>query len=143
MNRLFVNIKVDREERPDIDQIYQAAHQLITRRSGGWPLTMFLTPEGKPFFGGTYFPKRSRYNRPGFDDVLARVAEVWAGQRAQVMAQGDELVHALADALTVRRADDGAQAGAGDRTDALQTTAARAASGLRDALMPAFDRVAC
>jgi uncharacterized protein YyaL (SSP411 family) len=141
MNRLFVNIKVDREERPDIDQIYQAAHQLITRRSGGWPLTMFLTPEGKPFFGGTYFPKRSRYNRPGFDDVLARVAEVWAGQRAQVMAQGDELVHALADALTVRRADDGAQAGAGDRTDALQTTAARAASGLRDALMPAFDQV--
>ena len=97
MNELFVNIKVDREERPDIDQIYQAAHQLITRRSGGWPLTMFLTPEGKPFFGGTYFPKRSRYNRPGFDDVLTRVAEVWAGQRAQVMAQGDELVHAADD----------------------------------------------
>jgi uncharacterized protein YyaL (SSP411 family) len=76
MNRHFVNIKVDREERPDIDQIYQAAHQLITRRSGGWPLTMFLTSEGKPFFGGTYFPKRSRYNVPGFDDLLARVAEV-------------------------------------------------------------------
>jgi uncharacterized protein YyaL (SSP411 family) len=102
---------------------------------------MFLTPEGKPLFGGTYFPKRSRYNRPGFDDVLARVAEVWAGQRAQVMAHGDELVHALADALAVRRADDRAQAGAGDRTDALQTTAAWAASGLRDALMPAFDQV--
>jgi hypothetical protein len=141
MNRHFVNIKVDREERPDIDQIYQAAHQLITRRSGGWPLTMFLTPEGKPFFGGTYFPKRSRYNRPGFDDMLSRVAEVWAAQRVQIMAQGDELVRALADALAVRHADDGSQAGAGDRTDALQMAAARAATGLRDALMPAFDQI--
>ena len=67
MNRHFVNIKVDREERPDIDRIYQTAHQLLTRRAGGWPLTMFLTPEGKPFFGGTYFPKRSRYSLPGFE----------------------------------------------------------------------------
>lgn len=141
MNRHFVNIKVDREERPDIDQIYQAAHQLITRRSGGWPLTMFLTPEGKPFFGGTYFPKRSRYNRPGFDDVLARVAEVWAAQRVQVMAQGEELVCALADALAVRRADDGVQVGADVRADTLQKAAARAATGLRDALMLAFDEV--
>ena len=58
MNAHFVNIKVDREERPDLDQIYQTAHALLTRRSGGWPLTMFLTPDGAPFFGGTYFPKR-------------------------------------------------------------------------------------
>ena len=58
MNADFVNIKVDREERPDLDQIYQTAHALLTRRSGGWPLTMFLTPDGAPFFGGTYFPKR-------------------------------------------------------------------------------------
>src|SRR6202008_1225029 len=56
MNRNFVNIKVDREERPDIDQIYQTAHQMLTQRGGGWPLTMFLTPDQKPFFGGTYFP---------------------------------------------------------------------------------------
>ena len=117
MNRHFVNIKVDREERPDIDQVYQSAHQLITGRSGGWPLTMFLTPEGKPFFGGTYLPKRSRYNRQGFDDLLARVAEVWAAQRAEVVAQGEELVRALADALAVRHADDGVQVGAGDRID--------------------------
>jgi uncharacterized protein YyaL (SSP411 family) len=141
MNRHFVNIKVDREERPDIDQIYQAAHQLITGRSGGWPLTMFLTPEGKPFFGGTYFPKRSRYNRQGFDDVLARVAEVWAARRVEIMAQGEELVRVLADALAVRHADDGLQVGAGDRTDALQKAAAQAATGMRDALMPAFDEV--
>ena len=57
MNRLFVNIKVDREERPDLDQIYQAAHQLLTQRGGGWPLTVFLTPDQTPFFAGTYFPK--------------------------------------------------------------------------------------
>ena len=133
MNRHFVNIKVDREERPDIDQIYQTAHQLIARRSGGWPLTMFLTPAGKPFFGGTYFPKSARYDRPGFDDVLARVAEVWGAQREQVMAQGDELVRALAETLPVRHA--------GDRIDALPKAAAQAARGLRDALMQAFDAV--
>ena len=58
MNELFVNIKVDREERPDLDRVYQAAHYVFVRRAGGWPLTMFLTPEGEPFFGGTYFPRR-------------------------------------------------------------------------------------
>jgi len=74
MNRLFVNIKVDREERPDLDQIYQTAHQMLTRRSGGWPLTMFLSPDGTPFFGGTYFPKGPRYGLPGFADLCQRVA---------------------------------------------------------------------
>src|SRR3569623_137939 len=61
MNRLYVNVKVDREERPDLDQLYQGVHQMLTRRSGGWPRTMFLTPDGTPFFAGTYFPKTSRY----------------------------------------------------------------------------------
>src|SRR6201989_3429828 len=61
MNERYVNIKVDREERPDLDQIYQTAHGLLTRRSGGWPLTMFLTPAGAPFYAGTYFPKEGRY----------------------------------------------------------------------------------
>ena len=146
MNRHFVNIKVDREERPDIDQIYQTAHQLIARRAGGWPLTMFLTPEGKPFFGGTYFPKRSRHGLPGFDDLLQRVAEVWRSQREQVLAQGDELVAALAATLPARQDgagigadDDGSHAGPGDRADALHETAALAAQGLRNALMQAFD----
>ncbi|HWP87601.1 MAG TPA: thioredoxin domain-containing protein, partial [Burkholderiales bacterium] len=60
MNDLFINVKVDREERPDLDQIYQAAHTLLTRRNGGWPLTMFLMPDQTPFFGGTYFPKTAR-----------------------------------------------------------------------------------
>ena len=69
MNRLFVNVKVDREERPDIDQIYQTAHQMLAQRPGGWPLTMFLSPDGTPFFGGTYFPKTARPGRPGFADL--------------------------------------------------------------------------
>src|SRR5947208_762736 len=76
MNELFVNIKVDREERPDIDQIYMAAlHHL--GEHGGWPLTMFLTPDGEPFWGGTYFPKTSRYGKPAFADLLREVARVF------------------------------------------------------------------
>lgn len=95
MNALFVNIKVDREERPDIDQIYQTAHHLLTQRAGGWPLTMFLTPDGKPFFGGTYFPKAPRYNLPGFTGLLERVAEVYRTQRSEIDVQNDELVRVL------------------------------------------------
>jgi uncharacterized protein len=67
MNQHFVNIKVDREERPDIDQIYQMALYMLTRRNGGWPLTIFLTPDQSPFFGGTYFPKAPRHGLPGRD----------------------------------------------------------------------------
>ena len=77
MNQLFVNIKVDREERPDLDKIYQVAQQLITHGSGGWPLTMFLAPdEQAPFFGGTYFPKEPRHGLPAFSDLLRRVFEM-------------------------------------------------------------------
>jgi len=75
MNRLFVNIKVDREERPDVDSIYQSALALLTQQPGGWPLTMFLTPKAEPFWGGTYFPPDARYGRPGFASVLQRIAE--------------------------------------------------------------------
>jgi uncharacterized protein YyaL (SSP411 family) len=99
MNRLFVNIKVDREERPDLDQIYQTAHQMLTRRSGGWPLTMFLAPDGTPFFGGTYFPKVSRYGLPGFADLCQRVAEAFRDRRADIAAQAPELREALADTV--------------------------------------------
>ncbi len=76
MNDLFVNIKVDREERPDIDQIYMAALHLLGEH-GGWPLTMFLTPKGEPFWGGTYFPNTSRYGKPAFTDVLRHVARIF------------------------------------------------------------------
>ncbi len=71
MNELFVNVKVDREERPDLDRIYQTAHQMLTQRGGGWPLTMFLSPrDQRPFFGGTYFPPEPRHGMPAFTDVL-------------------------------------------------------------------------
>ena len=73
MNRLFVNIKVDREERPDLDQIYQAALQVLTGRAGGWPLTLFLAPDQTPFFGGTYFPREPRFGLPGITQVLEDV----------------------------------------------------------------------
>ena len=74
MNAHFVNIKVDREERPDLDQIYQTAHYMLTRKNGGWPLTMFLAPDQIPFFAGTYFPSTARYNLPGFMELIPRVA---------------------------------------------------------------------
>jgi uncharacterized protein len=96
MNELFVNIKVDREERPDLDKIYQVAQQMLTHGSGGWPLTMFLTPQEQPFFGGTYFPKEPRYGMPAFRDLLRRVAEYYREQGEEIAAQSRELHAALA-----------------------------------------------
>ncbi|MBU0725682.1 MAG: thioredoxin domain-containing protein [Alphaproteobacteria bacterium] len=89
MNRLFVNIKVDREERPDIDHIYQSALAMLGEQ-GGWPLTMFLTPDGEPFWGGTYFPSEARYGRPSFASVLEAIAEAHAKdpERVQRNVQG-------------------------------------------------------
>ena len=81
MNRLFVNIKVDREERPDIDKIYQTAHQLLAQRPGGWPLTVFLTPAGlEPFFAGTYFPRQPRHGLPAFSELLTGVERAYRQQ---------------------------------------------------------------
>ena len=96
MNELFVNIKVDREERPDIDQIYQLAQAMLTQRNGGWPLTMFLTPEQLPFFGGTYFPPAPRYGMPGFPEVLRRVREHYDGHKEEMREQGLQVAAALA-----------------------------------------------
>ncbi|MDP1651486.1 MAG: thioredoxin domain-containing protein [Rhodocyclaceae bacterium] len=98
MNRLFVNIKVDREERPDLDQIYQAAHQMLTGRHGGWPLTLFLTPEGTPFYGGTYFPREARYGLPGFTGLCEQIGEIWRTRRHDIEAQNKELLGALRQA---------------------------------------------
>jgi len=99
MNRLFVNVKVDREERPDLDQIYQAAHQLLTQRAGGWPLTLFLSADGTPFFGGTYFPGTPRYGMPGFAELCERIAAIWREKRADIAAQNAEVLEALARTL--------------------------------------------
>jgi uncharacterized protein YyaL (SSP411 family) len=95
MNADFVNIKVDREERPDLDQIYQTAHALMTRRSGGWPLTVFMTPDGAPYFAGTYFPRESRYGMPGFLEILPRIAAAYREQGPAIAEQGGRLARAL------------------------------------------------
>jgi uncharacterized protein len=96
MNHLFVNIKVDREERPDLDRIYQTALQLLSRRTGGWPLTMFLAPDTRvPFFGGTYFPREPRYGIPAFREVLERVAAFYRSQRNTLEEQNAELMQAF------------------------------------------------
>jgi len=94
MNENFVNIKVDREERPDLDQIYMSAVQMMTGQ-GGWPMTMFLTPEGVPFYGGTYFPPADRYNMPGFPRVLSSVAEAYRSQPAQVVSTASAMLGEL------------------------------------------------
>src|SRR5215216_1243077 len=83
MNELFVNVKVDREERPDIDSIYMTAVQQMTGH-GGWPMTVFLTPDGAPFWGGTYYPPQPRYGMPSFRQVLAGVADAWKERRGDV-----------------------------------------------------------
>src|SRR5215211_5221156 len=95
MNRHFVNVKVDREERPDLDQIYQTAHYMLTGRSGGWPLTMVLMPDGTPFFAGTYFPKTPRHGMPAFKDLLTRIAEAYKNKRAEIARQNEWLLQAL------------------------------------------------
>jgi uncharacterized protein YyaL (SSP411 family) len=99
MNRLYVNIKVDREERPDIDQIYMAALH-ATGEQGGWPLTMFLTPDAKPFWGGTYFPKHARYGRPGFLQVLDSVHRAWQERRSELVEGGEALRAHVASRLS-------------------------------------------
>jgi uncharacterized protein len=107
MNRLFVNVKVDREERPDIDRVYQTAHQLLTQRPGGWPLTMFLEPdEQRPFFGGTYFPREARYGMPSFKDVLSRVATYYEEHRDDIRIQGQQLQEVFGRLLDAQRGDD-------------------------------------
>jgi uncharacterized protein YyaL (SSP411 family) len=94
LNEHFVSIKVDREERPDIDQIYMTAVQMLTQQ-GGWPMSVFLTPDLKPFYGGTYFPPDDRYGRPGFKRVLLGLAEAWRHRRAEVEQSAGQLTEHL------------------------------------------------
>lgn len=96
MNEHFINIKVDREERPDLDQVYQNAHYLLSRRSGGWPLTLFLAPDGTPFYSGTYFPKQARYGLPGFPELLLRVSAAYREKHGELAVQGQQVIAALA-----------------------------------------------
>lgn len=94
LNREFINIKVDREERPDIDAVYMSVCQAVTG-SGGWPLTIIMTPQQKPFFAGTYFPKKGTYGRMGLTDLLERVAFLWKGNREELIEAGNEITAAI------------------------------------------------
>jgi len=104
MNGLFVNIKVDREERPDLDAIYMEAVQAMTGH-GGWPMTVFLTPDGRPFYGGTYFPPAPRYGMPGFRQVLEAIAEAWNERRGELESAGARVSEALARSALLRPAE--------------------------------------
>ena len=99
MNEAFISIKVDREERPDIDKIYMTVCQLMTG-SGGWPLTIIMTPDKKPFFAGTYFPKESRFGRTGLVDLVKRVKDLWSNERKQLVESSEKIIFALQDAST-------------------------------------------
>ncbi len=98
LNANFVSIKVDREERPDLDRIYMSAVQAMTG-GGGWPMSVFLTPGGAPFYGGTYFPKEPRYQMPAFSQLLLAIAEAWRDRREELLAHGERLVSALGQPL--------------------------------------------
>src|SRR5207253_1892144 len=107
LNKFFVCIKVDREERPDVDEIYmQALHiylQLVgSKQGGGWPLSMFLTPDAKPLMGGTYFPARDKDGRIGFLSVLDRVHEAWSADSEKWQKTGDSLADYVAESLKQR-----------------------------------------
>ena len=130
MNEHFVNVKVDREERPDLDRIYQVSHQLLARRPGGWPLTMFLTPDDlTPFFGGTYFPPSPRHGLPAFRDLLVRVVDFLASHGGEVAKQNEALRAALA-----RSEPSGGAGGDGSGAAALgPEPLERAMAGLRRA----------
>ena len=102
MNRLFVNVKVDREERPDVDHIYMQAVQSMTGH-GGWPMTVFLTPDGTPFYGGTYFPPQDRHGLPGFPRLLHAIADAWQSRRGDVVQSGQQLKESLGQVDRLRR----------------------------------------
>jgi len=97
MNREFVNIKVDREERPDVDRVYMTFVQATTG-GGGWPMSVWLTPQLEPFVGGTYFPPEDRFGHPAFKRVLQRITEAWKNDRAKISSQGANIVDALREA---------------------------------------------
>lgn len=95
LNREFVSIKVDREERPDLDEIYMTATVLYNQGQGGWPMSVFLTPDGKPFYAGTYFPPDSRWGRPGFKDILVQIARLWHADRQRLLEASETLTQAV------------------------------------------------
>jgi len=129
MNELFVNVKVDREERPDVDAIYMQSVQALTGR-GGWPMSVWCTPDGRPFYAGTYFPNDERHGMPTFRRVCAAIADAWRDRRDEITAQSEQLTAALSEeALRIERAGD-------DDLDAEILTAAYA--GIRSQFEPRY-----
>ncbi|HVE12278.1 MAG TPA: thioredoxin domain-containing protein, partial [Elusimicrobiota bacterium] len=100
MNRYFVSVKVDREERPDVDKIYMTAATGVGW-GGGWPLSIWMTPEGKPFFGGTYFPPESRWGQPGFAPLMERIGKMWAERGADMSRDAEKVADALRASVPV------------------------------------------
>lgn len=117
MNELFVNVKVDREERPDVDAIYMEATTAMTGH-GGWPMTVFLTPEGHPFFCGTYFPPEPRQGMPSFRQIMARVAEAWREQRSEFVEQAEKITEAVRRSLETQELGRGGRGGSDGRKSA-------------------------
>jgi len=134
MNAHFVNIKVDREERPDIDRHYMRALRLMGEQ-GGWPLTMFLAPDGRPFWGGTYFPPRPMYGRPSFRQVLSEIARLWKEDRQTLLSNAETVGSALAE----RRGR--AEAGTGDIHPQFPRRVAQAIGSLHDPVHGGMDAV--
>ncbi len=99
MNKYFINIKVDREERPDLDEIYMRATVILTRGHGGWPMSVWLTPDLKPFFAGTYFPPRARFGRPGFKELCERIGELWQTRREDIEKDAQRLTQIVQQSL--------------------------------------------
>jgi uncharacterized protein YyaL (SSP411 family) len=97
MNRIFVNIKVDREERPDVDRVYMSALQSMTG-SGGWPMSMFLTSDLKPFYGATYVPPTSKYGLPGFEDLILQIEKSWNTRRSEINESSEKIIDHIREA---------------------------------------------
>jgi hypothetical protein len=135
MNKYFVSIKVDREERPDLDDIYMTAVQMLTG-SGGWPMSVWLTPDLKPFYGGTYFPKERRYGRPSFTEVLTSLGEAWRTDRASLLARADQVHESVVGSMSGHRAP----AVSGDITPGLITKALEEMTGNFDHVYGGFGR---
>ena len=130
MNEHFINVKIDREERPDVDRIYMTVVQAVTG-SGGWPMSVFLTPQRLPFYAGTYFPPRSAYGRPGFQELLLFLARHWRERRAEVEATAARITTAVREATGVAGGAVAAPAAAPSSPDLLAAVA--------DGLAPSFD----
>src|SRR5688572_14727482 len=125
LNRDFVSIKVDREERPDVDRVYMTFVQATTG-AGGWPMSVWLTPDLKPFFGGTYFPPTSRWGRPGFVDVLAQIARAWRDERERILQSADTLLGRLRETTGADAAPDRAPVAGRDAVETGIATFAQA-----------------